>query len=105
MRILQGNLCLTRRELAEMLGMSLDGLSYFLNALIDMGFPEMNNFHLSKGKFRYVYLLTSLAIAEKVTYTSRSLRRKMEEYEALKTEIEALKLEVSKTDLYGVREV
>ena len=48
-------------------------------------------------KFKYVYLLTPQGIAEKVALTSRFLRRKMEEYEALKEEIKALKSEVDAT--------
>jgi hypothetical protein len=54
----------------------------------------MGNFQKSKNKFKYVYLLTPQGIAEKVALTSRFLKRKMEEYEALKVEIEALKTEV-----------
>lgn len=94
MRILQDNPDLTQRELAEMLGMSVGGLNYCLNALIDKGFVKMDNFQKSKNKFKYVYLLTPQGIAEKVALTSRFLTRKMEEYEALKVEIEALKVEV-----------
>ncbi len=74
--------------------MSLGGLNYCLNALIDKGFVKMQNFQNSKNKFKYAYLLTPQGIAEKVALTSRFLQRKMEEYEALKAEIEALKAEV-----------
>jgi len=95
MRILQENPDLTQRELAEKLGMSVGGLNYCLNALIDKGLVKMQNFSNSKNKFKYVYLLTPMGIAEKVTLTTRFLSRKMEEYEALKLEIEALKSEVS----------
>lgn len=94
MRILQENSDLTQRELAEMLGMSVGGLNYCLNALIDKGFVKMANFSKSKNKFKYVYLLTPQGIAEKVALTSQFLKRKMEEYDALKAEIEALKIEV-----------
>lgn len=94
MRILQDNPDLTQRELADKLGMSVGGLNYCLNALIDKGFVKMGNFHKSKNKFKYVYLLTPQGIAEKVALTSRFLKRKMEEYEALKVEIDALKIEV-----------
>ena len=94
MRILQENPDLTQRELADQLGMSVGGLNYCLKALIDKGFVKMQNFQNSKNKFKYVYLLTPQGIAEKVTLTSRFLKRKMEEYEALKVEIEALKSEV-----------
>lgn len=92
-RILQDNPDLTQRELAGRLGMSVGGLNYCLNALIDKGFVKMANFSKSKNKFKYVYLLTPQGIAEKVALTSLFLKRKMEEYDALKMEIEALKLE------------
>ena len=94
MHILQENPDLTQRELAEKLGMSLGGLNYCLNALIDKGLVKMQNFSNSKKKFKYVYLLTPMGIAEKVVLTTRFLSRKMEEYEALKLEVEALKSEV-----------
>ena len=91
MRILQENPDLTQRELAEKLGMSVGGLNYCLNALIDKGVVKMQNFSNSKNKFKYVYLLTPMGIAEKVALTTRFLGRKMEEYEALKAEIESFK--------------
>lgn len=94
MRILQDNPDLTQRELADKLGMSVGGLNYCLKALIDKGFVKMSNFQKSKNKFKYVYLLTPQGIAEKVALTSRFLKRKMEEYDALKAEIEALRAEV-----------
>jgi EPS-associated MarR family transcriptional regulator len=95
MRILQDNPDLTQRELADKLGMSVGGLNYCLNALIDKGFVKMAKFSKSKNKFKYVYLLTTpQGITEKVALTSRFLKRKMEEYDALKVEIEALKAEV-----------
>ena len=57
----------------------------------------MQNFQNSKSKFKYFYLLTPQGIAEKVALTSRFLERKMQEYEALKAEIEALKSEKTVT--------
>ena len=95
MRILQENPDLTQRELADNLGMSVGGLNYCLNALIDKGLVKMQNFSNSKNKFKYVYLLTPMGIAEKVALTTQLLSRKMEEYKALELEIEALKSEVS----------
>ncbi len=94
MRILQDNPDLTQRELAQELGISVGGLNYCLNALIDKGFVKVSNFQQSKNKFKYVYLLTPQGFAEKVSMTSRFLKRKMDEYDALKGEIEALKVEV-----------
>jgi EPS-associated MarR family transcriptional regulator len=94
MRILQENPDLTQRELAEKLGISVGGLNYCLKALMEKGWVKMKNFANSKNKFGYVYVLTSTGMAEKAAITHRFLRRKMDEYEALKAEIEALKREI-----------
>ncbi len=103
MRILQDNPDLPQRELADKLGMSVGGLNYCLNALIDKGFVKMANFSKSKNKFKYVYLLTPQGIAEKAAITHRFLKRKMEEYEALKAEIESLKSEAKTPDHEGTQ--
>jgi EPS-associated MarR family transcriptional regulator len=94
MRVLEENPDLTQRELAEKLGMSVGGVNYCLNALIDKGLVKMGNFQKSKNKFKYVYLLTPQGITEKLSMTNRFLKRKMEEYEALKVEIGLLKAEM-----------
>ena len=94
LHILQENPDLTQRELAEKLGVSVGGLNYCLNALMDKGWVKMQNFQNSKNKFKYVYLLTPQGIAEKVALTSRFLERKMLEYETLKAEIESLHQDV-----------
>jgi EPS-associated MarR family transcriptional regulator len=91
MRILQENPDLTQRELAEKLGISVGGLNYCLKALMKKGLVKMQNFRQSKNKFGYVYVLTPRGLAERAALTNRFLRRKMEEYDALKAEIEALK--------------
>ena len=98
MRILQENPDLTHRELAEKLGVSVGGLNYCLNALMDKGWVKMQNFQNSKNKFKYVYLLTPQGVAEKVALTSRFLHRKMQEYEALKAEIESLRQDAETQD-------
>ena len=97
MRILQDNPDLTQRELAEKLGISVGGLNYCLKALMEKGLVKMKNFANSKNKFGYVYVLTPTGMAEKAAITQRFLQRKMDEYEALKAEIEALRSEVEKT--------
>ena len=94
MRILQDNPDLTQRELAEKLGVSVGGLNYCLKALMGKGWVKMQNFAHSKNKFGYVYMLTPRGISEKTALTSRFLKRKMDEYEALRAEIEMLRTEV-----------
>jgi EPS-associated MarR family transcriptional regulator len=101
MRMLQDNPDLTQREIAQQLGVSTSGLNYCLNALIDKGWVKVQNFQNSKNKFKYVYLLTPQGIAEKMALTDRFLKRKMTEYEALKSEIEALQREAVRSDIEG----
>lgn len=105
MRILRENPDLTQRELAEKLGISVGGLNYCLKALTEKGLVKMHNFANSKNKFGYVYVLTPSGIAEKAAITHRFLKRKMDEYEALKAEIEILKLEVNNADQEGKQEI
>lgn len=97
LRLLQENPDLTQRELAERLGISVGGLNYCLQAMIEKGLVKMRNFAQSKNKFGYVYVLTPSGIAEKAAITHRFLQRKMEEYEALKTEIQVIKEESEKS--------
>lgn len=104
MRILQENPDLTQRELAEQLGVSVGGLNYCLKALVEKGLVKMQNFTHSKNKFGYVYVLTTRGLAEKASLTSRFLKRKMEEYEALRAEIDTLKSEAEDPDGKKVQE-
>ena len=93
MRILEENPDLTQRELAAQLGMSIGGLNYCMKALIEKGYVKIENFHNSKNKFKYVYVLTPSGIAQKVALTGRFLHRKLEEYEILKKEIVQIKID------------
>lgn len=99
LRKLEENPHLTQRELAKSLGLSLGGLNYCLQALLDKGVVKMHNFQTSQRKVAYAYLLTPSGITEKAALTGRFLKRKMEEYEALKAEIDALQREAAQTEL------
>ena len=94
MRLLEDNPKLSQRELAKALGISFGGLNYCLNALKDKGWVKMHNFSQSSNKLGYAYLLTPTGIAEKAALTGRFLKRKMDEYEALKAEIAALRSDI-----------
>lgn len=85
---------MSQRDLARDLGVSLGGVNYCVNALIDQGSIKVENFRASDNKIRYAYILTPEGLAEKGRLTARFLKRKMREYEALKAEIEGLKNEV-----------
>ena len=94
MRILEVNPDLSQRDMGKALGISFGGINYCLNALVAKGLVKIDNFSQNQNKFGYVYLLTPTGIAEKASLTSNFLKRKMEEYEALKLEIETLKSEI-----------
>ena len=94
LRLLEENPTASQREIAKALGISLGGVNYCLNALVEKGFVKMRNFQEAEDKRKYMYLLTPKGVAEKAALTGRFLARKMREYEALKAEIEAVKQEL-----------
>lgn len=90
LRLLESNPHLTQRELSKSLGVSLGGVNYCLNALVAKGSVKIQNFKNNKNKWVYAYLLTPQGMAEKTALTGVFLKRKMQEYQTLKEEIEAL---------------
>lgn len=98
LRALETNPELSQRQLAAELGVSLGGVNYALKALIERGFVKADNFRKSGRKVAYLYLLTPKGVAEKTSLATAFLGRKLEEYEVLKQEIEALKGEVGSGD-------
>ena len=94
LQLLHDNPRLSQREMAKALGISFGGINYCLKALIDKGLVKIHNFSQNHNKYGYAYLLTPSGISEKAVLTSSFLKRKLEEYESLKAEIDALKLEI-----------
>ena len=94
LRALEANPELSQRQLAKELGVSLGGVNYALKALIERGFVKADNFRKSGTKIAYLYVLTPMGIIEKSSLATAFLGRKLEEYEVLRQEIEALKDEV-----------
>ena len=96
--MVEANPTITQRALAQALGVSLGRINYGLRALIDKGLIKVNNFKRSGTKLTYVYLLTPSGVTEKSALTKAFLARKMQEFDALKKEIEALQLMNGDTD-------
>ncbi len=94
LRLLQENPEMSQRDIAAAVGISVGGVHYCLNALVEKGMVKLGNFSAANDKRRYAYILTPKGLTEKAALTSRFLKRKMEEYEALKKEIETLQTEV-----------
>lgn len=78
----------SQRELAKELGFSLGKLNYCLNALKNKGLIKINNFQKNPNKINYMYLLTPKGISTKTKLTINFMKRKMEEYDELKKEID-----------------
>lgn len=95
LRLLQANPRMNQRELAAALGVSLGKTNFCLRALLEKGLLKVQNFHNNKRKLAYAYLLTPSGLAEKAALTRRFLKRKVDEYELLRVEIEVLSQEVA----------
>ena len=95
LRILQENPEMSQRELAAAVGVSVGGIHYVLNALIEKGLVKLGNFSAALDKRRYAYMITKKGAAEKIRITRHFLARKLEEYEALRAEIDELQNEVT----------
>ncbi len=93
MRLLGAKPELSQRQLATSLGMSLGKANYCLRALISKGFVKAENYRNSNNKLAYFYLLTPSGIAAKAELSRRFLAQKVREYEALRLEIESLRIE------------
>ena len=90
LKILEENPDLKQRQLADLLNISLGKTNYCIQSLIEKGLLKVQNFKNSNNKLAYSYLLTPGGMEEKARLTFRFLKRKMEEYEILKKEIEEL---------------
>ena len=77
----------TQRELAEDLGFSLGKLNYCLKALREKGLIKIENFKKNPKKINYIYVLTPKGITEKTKLTVNFMKRKMKEYDELKSEL------------------
>ena len=90
LKLLEADPHASQRRIADELGISLGRVNFCLQALIEKGLVKVNNFRSSTRKRAYLYLLTPRGIEEKASVTARFLRRKLDEYETLKRELEEL---------------
>ena len=94
LKILKDNPKMTQRQMASELGLSLGKTNYVVRAVIDKGWVKLSNFKRSDNKLGYIYLLTPEGLSEKAILAQNFLKRKSEEYNRLKKEIEILKNEL-----------
>jgi len=80
----------SQRALSKQCGVSLGSINYCMNALLKKGYLKARNFKNSENKMAYAYILTPSGIKLKKELTVSFLKRKKDEYDALKEEIKAL---------------
>ena len=94
LKIIEDDPNLTQRQIAKLVGVSLGKTNYIVRSLIDKGWLKINNFRRSDNKLSYLYHLTPKGLINKSVLAESFLRRKSEEYNRLKEEIEILKKEI-----------
>jgi len=93
LKLIEAEPQLSQREIAKRMGISLGKANYCIKSLIEKGFVKARNFYNARHKTPYIYALTPSGIEEKTRVTIQFLKRKMQEYEEIKKEIENLKAE------------
>ncbi len=78
----------SQRAMASELGFSLGKLNYCLKSLKEKGLIKIKNFKKNPNKLGYAYILTPKGVSEKTKLTLNFMKRKMKEYDELKSEIE-----------------
>lgn len=79
----------SQREMAKVLGFSLGKLNYCLKALKNKGFIKIQNFKKQPNRMKYIqYVLTPKGLLERGKLTLNFMKRKLEEYDELKKELE-----------------
>ena len=77
----------SQRQLANELGFSLGKINYCLNELKKKGLIKIKNFKKNPNKVNYIYILTPKGISEKTKLTINFMKKKMQEYDQLKSEL------------------
>jgi len=95
LKLLESQPDMSQRELSRELGVSLGKANYCIKAMLDRGWVKARNFKNSRNKIAYAYLLTPQGVEKKAKMTARFLKRKIQEFEQLKRDIEQLKKEVA----------
>ena len=98
-KILSDNPDITQREIAQRMGISLGKTNYCVSEFVRKGFLKMHRFGQSKTKFGYIYILTPSGMEEKATLAVRFLKRKLQEYEQIKQQIQELSKDIDSENL------
>lgn len=101
LRLIQDNPRISQREIASHVGISVGAVHYCMISLAEKGLIKLGNFQALRNKRAYIYLLTPDGIAAKASLTVSFLRRKLVEYETLRSEIATLESELGEGQAAG----
>ena len=90
LRKIEQNPHFTQRQIAEHMDLSLGKINYMIKALLDKGLVKVKNFKRSDKKLGYLYHLTPEGVETKRKLTLMFLKRKSEEFDKLKRDIERM---------------
>lgn len=89
---------LSQRELSLALGIGLGKALYLLHALLDKDLIKTRDFRRSDRKLSCAYVLTPSGLRERMRLTRAFIRRKEDEYRALRAAIDALRTELDSNE-------
>jgi EPS-associated MarR family transcriptional regulator len=95
LKALERNPHCSQRELARELGVSLGKVNYCLRAIMSRGWVKVDDFRNDPDKRRYAYYLTPKGLEEKARVALRFLKKRMQEYEEIRREIDELRRETA----------
>lgn len=98
LQLLEENPNMSQRDLSRKMGVALGRVNFCLTGLVEKGFIKLENFKGGTNRLRYAYILTPSGAEEKLRLTIRFLKRRLREYEAIKTQIQDLSREVAQAD-------
>ena len=90
LRNIEDNPNLTQRQMAKELDVSLGKINYLIKSLIEKGSLIIENFRTSDNKLGYLYVITPKGIEQRRKLTLEFLKRRSEEFDKLKKEMERL---------------
>lgn len=90
LRNIEDNPSLTQRQMAKKLDVSLGKMNYLIKSLIKKGSLIIQNFRTSDNKLGYLYVITPEGIKLRRNLTVLFLKRRSEEFDKLKKEMERI---------------
>jgi EPS-associated MarR family transcriptional regulator len=88
-----------QKDMAKRMGISVGVVNYCIRELAKQGLIKIKSYKSEMNKFPQHYILTPRGIEEKGRITVRFLKRKIEEYEEIKRQIQLLTREIEQDGL------